>query len=135
MKYILDTNVIIRFLANDHPVHSPAAFRLFEQASHGTITLILDHVIIAECVYVLSGKYYQVSREEIFRLLEKIIDFAEVQSENKIVMISALHHYAALNVDYPDAYLASLAEMKRISVASFNKKDFNRMGINNYQPS
>lgn len=57
MKYILDTNIIIRFLANDHLEHSPAAYRLFEAASKNEVVLLLDPVVVAECVHVLKGRY------------------------------------------------------------------------------
>ncbi|CAM4120757.1 PIN domain-containing protein [Paenibacillus alkaliterrae] len=135
MKYILDTNIIIRFLANDHEEHSLAAYRLFEKVTRGQYSLILDHVVIAECVHVLKGKSYQLARDEIANLLIKLIEFTEVEADNKDTMIMALRYYSAYNVDYPDAYLASLAEQQRLSVITFNNKDFNTMGTNNIKPS
>lgn len=135
MKYILDTNIIIRFLANDHLEHSPAAYRLFEEASRGEALLLLDPVIVAECVYVLGGKHYQLTKKEISTLLKKIIEFTQVEAINKDLLAASLDHYAAYNIDFPDAYLASIAEKKRLSVATFNKRDFEKLGVNNYQPS
>ncbi len=34
MRYILDTNIVIRFLANDHPEHSLKARMLFERMTN-----------------------------------------------------------------------------------------------------
>ncbi|HEY0828100.1 MAG TPA: PIN domain-containing protein [Bacilli bacterium] len=135
MKYILDTNIIIRFLANDHETHSPDSYHLFEKASRGEVILILDHIVIAECVHVLKGKYYQLQRQDVTKLLIKLIEFTEVEADNKDLMIKALHNYSSYTVDYPDAYLAALAEGKMLSILTFNNKDFSKIGINNLQPS
>ena len=134
MKYILDTNIIIRFLANDHEEHSPAAYRLFEKASQGEATLYLDPIVIAECVHVLKGKYYRLSKTEILTVLKKIIENPQVEADNKDLLISALICFEQYNIDYPDAYLASLAEKQRITVATFKTKDFEKAGVNHYQP-
>jgi predicted nucleic acid-binding protein len=135
MKYILDTNIIIRFLANDHGEHSPAAYRLFEGASRGEVILLIDPIVVAECVHVLKGRYYQLSKLEISTHLKRIVEFVQIEADDKNLLISSLEYYAKYNVDYPDAYLASLAEKHRLSVATFNAKDFEKMGVNNYQPS
>jgi predicted nucleic acid-binding protein len=132
MKYLLDTNIIIRFLANDHKEHSPAAYRLFEQASKGEATLFLDPIVISECIFVMTGKYYQVSREKIASLLVNILNV--VQAEDKDTVLASLHYYGRYNVDFPDAYIATAAENKHLTVATFNLKDFTKMGVNSYQP-
>jgi predicted nucleic acid-binding protein len=132
MKYLLDTNIIIRFLANDHKEHSPAAYRLFEQASRREVTLLLEPIVISECIYVMTGKYYQVPRGKIASLLVHILNV--VEAEDKETLVESLQYYGRHNVDFPDAYLASLAEKKHITVATFNRKDYTKMGVNSYQP-
>jgi hypothetical protein len=37
-------------------------------------------------------------------------------------------------VDFPDAFLATVAEKKHFTVATFNDKVFTKMAINSYQP-
>jgi predicted nucleic acid-binding protein len=128
MKFILDANIIIRFLANDHPEHSPKARTLFERMTENEFLPILEPLIVAECVYVLSGKYYGYSREDIAEWLTKIIEFCEV--EHKEVLRTAMMNYAKFNVDFADAYLASKAEHLSEKVATFNTKDFDKMGVN-----
>ncbi|MEW9673989.1 PIN domain-containing protein [Ammoniphilus sp. 3BR4] len=131
MKEILDTNIIIRFLANDHPEHSPRARILFEKMTNNELSFILDSIVIAECVYVLSGKYYGYSRSDIAEWLTKVIEHCEV--DNKDVLLQALSNYSRYNTDFADAYLASLAEHTGTMVATFNRKDFNKMGINSLE--
>lgn len=132
MKFIVDTNVIIRFLANDHPEQSPKARTLFERMANNEISLIIEPVVIAECVYVLSGKYFDYSRQEITEWLGKIVEFCEV--DNKQVLVNALSTFGKCNVDFADAYLASKSEWIRGQVVTFNTKDFEKMGTNNVSP-
>lgn len=132
MKLILDTNIVIRFLANDHLEHSLKARNLFEKMTKNELTLILDSIVIAECVYVLSGKYYGYSNGEIAEWLTKLIEFCEV--DNKEVLFIALANFAKYRVDFADAYLASKAEHLGEKVVTFNSKDFEKMGINSMIP-
>lgn len=132
MKLILDTNIIIRFLANDHPEHSPKARNLFERMTNNVLTLILDPIVVAESVYVLSGKYFGYSREEISDWMTKLIEFCEV--DNKEVLLTAMSNFAHHKVDFADAYLASKSEYLGEQVATFNTKDFEKMGVNSIIP-
>jgi predicted nucleic acid-binding protein len=132
MKLILDTNIIIRFLANDHPEHSPKARTLFERMTNNEVSLILDPLVVAECVYVLSGKYYGYSRQEITEWLTKLIQFCEI--DNKEVLLTAMSIFAKYKVDFADAYLASKAEHLVEQVVTFNKRDFENMGVNSVIP-
>ena len=49
-KYLLDTNVLLRFLLGDHDELSPKAVRLFQQAANRECLVILTDLGIAEAV-------------------------------------------------------------------------------------
>ena len=53
---LLDANVLIRFLADDHPQHSPKARRLIARAASGEISLWLTDLCVAEVVWTIAGK-------------------------------------------------------------------------------
>ena len=59
MKKLIDANVILRYLLEDHPQLSPEAKKVIES---GTYTL---PEVLAEVVYVLKG-VYKVERKENF---------------------------------------------------------------------
>lgn len=131
---LIDTNVLIRFLTNDHPIHSPKAFALIKQAVDGEVILYLDPLVVAESVWVLS-KVYEFSRNDISDKLTKLVEFEGFHSPEKDVILLALGMYALKNVDYADAYLAAKAETLRDTVViTFNTKDFNRLGVDNQEP-
>lgn len=56
-RYILDTNLLIRFFQNDHPTMSAAATGLFLQSASGKVELYLDPAIVAETAFVLTSFY------------------------------------------------------------------------------
>ncbi|GED33901.1 PIN domain-containing protein [Brevibacillus centrosporus] len=132
---VIDTNIVIRFLTNDHPIHSPKAYELFKLAVEGKIDLYLDPFVVGESVYVLSSKHYKFSREEISDKLKQLVEFEGIYSPEKNVILLALDMFAKNNVDYADAFLAARAETLGNSVViTFNSKDFNRLGVNNREP-
>ena len=63
-RYLLDANLVLRFLRDDHPALSPRATALFASASRGDCALVLPSVVVAECVWVLRS-FYDVSHARI----------------------------------------------------------------------
>ena len=124
IKYLLDTNVLIRFLRGDHPTHSPATRILFADACDGKCALILTEVAVAEAVWVLHSVYHT-EREQITAGLRKVILSAGVRCMKRDEMLDALSRFAATKCDFLDCYLAALAATSGDHVATFDK-DFDR---------
>ncbi|SIT11078.1 PIN domain-containing protein [Alicyclobacillus vulcanalis] len=119
---LLDTNVILRFLLDDHPHHSPAATNLFMKAEQGEIKLVIDPMIVAECCYVLEGKVYQFSKELIASHLIPVLTHEGVQCEALMTVLDGLDIYVEHRLDFADAYLIALARNHRFEVATFDRK-------------
>jgi predicted nucleic acid-binding protein len=123
-KYLLDANVLIRFLRGDHSKHAAAAQSLFSEACAGNCSLILTEVVVAETVWVLNS-VYSVDRRRIALGIQKVILSAGVRCINRNEMIDALDRFASTKCDFIDCYLAALAAQSGDHVASFDK-DFKR---------
>lgn len=119
-KYYLDTNIVIRFLLQDHKTHSAKANRLFETASEGKCLLVLTDVAIAEAVWVLTS-VYKIEREEVGKTLETLISQKGILCPNVTVVSDALIRFQNVKCDFFDCYLAALAKDSGDSVASFDK--------------
>ena len=133
--YLLDTNVIIRFLRQDHPTMGPAAKALFQAANRGEVRLLLEESIVAEAVYVLQSVYKQ-SRGDIADALQAIVRRSPaIQSERPAVLNDALDRYRRQNqMDFADALLAALAVDKQMPVASFDR-DLDRFSdVTRFEP-
>ena len=124
IRYLLDTNVLLRFLRGDDARHSPAARGLFSDACEGKCTLILTEVTVAEAVWVLDS-FYQTGRKQIAEGLSKVIISAGVRCAKQDEMLDALQRFASTKCDFLDCYLAALAAASGDHVATFDK-DFER---------
>ena len=131
--YLLDANVVLRFLTQDHSVQSKAATFLFEKAKRKEARLELDAVILAEVIYLLDG-YYKRSREEIGGILLRLVSSQGIDVENQTTVINALLRFKNEPVDFPDAWLAARAAESKIPAASFDK-DLDRFpDVTRYEP-
>ena len=132
--YLLDANVLVRFLVQDDPKQSAAATALFEKAERREVKLHLDALVVAETVYVLMGRYGR-SRAEVVNVLLAIIQNAGIETINEDVVTDALQRFAALNVDFSDAWLASRGARLHHPVASFDR-DFDKFkDIKRFEPA
>ncbi|MFN0166986.1 MAG: PIN domain-containing protein [Bryobacteraceae bacterium] len=123
-RYVLDTNLVVRFLTNDHPTMSRAAAALFEESATGKTDLLLEATIVAEAVFVLTG-FYKRPRAEVADALRDLITGCRLRVPNSAVVLDALARFKAYPVDFPDALVAAVAVSEGIPVVSFDR-DFDK---------
>lgn len=124
----LDANIILRFLLDDHPQMSEAARHLFHSAARQEIRLLVEPVTVEECCFVLTGKYYAsrfASKQVIADILTRLLFLPGVEADT-VILMETLESFAKHNVDFADAYLATLARHQSVMVASFDR-DFLRL--------
>ena len=56
-RRLVDTNLIVRYLVQDHPRHAETAGKLFQACDRGDVVLEVLPVVLAECVFVLESFY------------------------------------------------------------------------------
>jgi predicted nucleic-acid-binding protein len=123
-ELLLDANVLVRFLVQDDAKQGAAATVLFEKAERHEALLHLDVLAVAEAVYVLIGRYGQ-QRGDVANVLLAIIQNVGVETAEREVVTDALQRFGAVNVDFPDAWLAACAARSGRQVASFDR-DFDK---------
>ena len=84
---MVDANIVLRYLLDDHIELSAKAAAILEQK---TVTLPIEAA--CEVVYVLQ-KVYAVNREEIRQLLTGLLNEALVNMEKSEVFVKALEYY------------------------------------------
>jgi len=132
-RYLLDSNVVLRFLVQDHPVHAKAAIRLFQWAENGEVELILTPWIMAEVAYGLAG-IYNVARGETAKLFNAIVSAVGVVTLDREMLKDAIRRYAAKNVDFADALLSAQAVSMKLSPASFDRDLDKFDDVKRYEP-
>lgn len=110
----VDTNVVVRILANDDPEQSPRAVALFERER-----IFLTKTVLLETEWVLRFSY-KLSRETVVCALRKVIGLQQVEVETIGVVTKALDWHEQ-GMDFADAlHLAS--STKAIEFATFDEK-------------
>jgi len=110
----LDTNVIVRFLAQDDEVQSRLATRLFARLTReepGFVSL----VVLAEVSWVLA-RAYKASRAELADAIEGLLRSAEIRIENAEAAWRALGAYqASKSAEFADALIAEIAALAGVT--------------------
>jgi predicted nucleic-acid-binding protein len=117
--YLIDTNVVLRYLLGDHPEFSPKAEAFMVDVSEGKKNAEILDVVIVECVYVME-KYYEIPKREIVEKLNAILNFSGIVNPDKSEILEALLKYENSNIDIVDCILAARSSLEKI-VLSFNR--------------
>ena len=119
-RYLLDANLVLRFLLDDHPQLSDRAAGLFAQAAAGKCVLVLPSVVIAECVWVLRS-FYETDHADVSRVLVSLVTRPGIASDEPATVVDALRRLSRTKLDYVDCYLAARAADSDDTVATFDK--------------
>lgn len=110
----VDTNVVVRIVANDDPEQSPRAVALFERER-----IFLTKTVLLETEWVLRFSY-KLSRETVVCALRNVIGLQQVEVETIGVVATALDWHEQ-GMDFADAlHLAS--STKAIEFATLDEK-------------
>lgn len=125
----IDANVVLRFLTQEPPDLYDRATRIMERVERGELKLHLRHEIVAEVVWVLGAGKYKKSRTEIAQTLADFISDRGILIEDEALVLDALALMARESVPYVDALLALTARGEDQPVATFDDRDFKKLGV------
>ena len=131
--YLLDTNVLLRYLLDDDADQSPRARRLMKGLERGREHAELEDFVLAEAVWVLE-KGLEVPRSEISRRLSALVMFRGLRCRQKSVVLDALSLFSQTTCDIVDCLLAARALNGGLEVSSFDQ-DFKKLGCPWKEPS
>lgn len=118
---LLDTDVILLHLLDNHPELSPRATAFLERVERGEVRVELTDMVVFEVVFTLERTFRQ-PKSAIREVLFHFFDLPSFALPNKRLLRAALDDYVGLNVSFPDAYNAAVMRERGISqVASFDR--------------
>jgi predicted nucleic-acid-binding protein len=103
----LDTNVIVRYLAQDDVHQAAVATRLIEGHLSGEARGFLSIVTLAEVVWVMSSNY-RASRATVADIVEGLLTAPQLVLEKADVIWRALRAYRESKADFSDAVIVEL---------------------------
>ena len=100
----LDTNVLVRYLAQDDRIQSPVATRFLEGSLSKEDPGFVATVVLAELVWVLESNY-QLGREQIADLLDRLLRANQLKFQDPDSAIQALRDFRTSKADYVDCLI------------------------------
>jgi predicted nucleic-acid-binding protein len=122
--YLIDTNVILRYLLGDHKRFSPRAEAFMQDLANGLKKAEILPVVAVECVYVME-KFYEIPKSEIVDKLSRIFNLKGIVNPGKSEILQALAIYEKSNIDIVDCILAANSSPQQV-IVSFDK-DFKKL--------
>lgn len=116
---LVDTNLIVRYLTQDHERHARAAGKLFDACDRGEVVIVILPVVLAECVFVLES-FYRHPRGDIASALGRLISSPGVEMGEVTVYLDALKRYKGAKAHFVDCVIAATAAAKDVPVATFD---------------
>ncbi|MGZ0087160.1 MULTISPECIES: PIN domain-containing protein [Geobacillus] len=113
---IIDANIILRYLLNDHDDLSAKAATMIENNK----VLLLKEVVV-EVVYVLE-KVYNVTHAEISDTLLELFKYDNIDVDDIEVLEEALILFGKRRLDFVDTLLYAYHKVKGYEVYTFDKK-------------
>jgi predicted nucleic-acid-binding protein len=113
---LVDANVVLRYLLDDHEELSPKAADILERHS---VTLPVE--VGCEVVYVLQ-KVYAVERKEIQQQLGDLLNEGLVSMDKPDVFLKALECYGDSTLDFVDTLLWAYQLLEGQEVFTFDSK-------------
>jgi predicted nucleic acid-binding protein len=128
-KVFVDANVFLRFFTRDDAGQHGRAERLFRSAAGGEVALITGPPVLFEVAWTMRAAY-KTEAAQILDMLESIIALPGMTLTDKAICAEALRLARSGDVEFPDAYIAALAdECGAETVATFNLADFKKLGV------
>lgn len=100
----LDTNIVVRYFAQDDPLQSLLATRAFSaltKSSKGFISTI----VLCETIWVLQD-CYAVNKPALLDIVRTLLESDELEIEAKSLVWQALQTFSAHSLDFSDALIA-----------------------------
>lgn len=135
MKYFLDSNIFLRFFADDQKgQHHLECAKLIKKIKNGDLKATSSHLVLAEVVWTLDS-YYEASKDKVVKVLNTLESLNGLKITDNFLTIDANMFFKLKSVKYIDALIASNPEIqsKRMSVVSYDK-DFDKLGVKRLEP-
>ncbi len=128
----LDTNVLVRYLAQDDPKQAAAATRLIEKELSAAERGFISLVVLAELCWVLK-RLYSASADELLAAVDDLLNTPQFHLERRelvAVTVRTLKAGKGARAGFVDALIAQLAALEGCSrTVSFDKAAVRSAGM------
>ncbi len=119
MVYLIDTNVIIRFLVGDDKNFLAKSRGYFKKIESCELEVEILSSVIMEAYFVLT-KFYKLPKKEVILDLKSILALEGVINSDKIILYEALSLVEHKNIDFVDALICAKSSLQGYGKLSFD---------------
>ena len=117
----IDTNVLVRYIAQDHASQSALATRLIENDCSAVAPGYISLVVLVELVWV-SESCYGAARADVVEIVRRLLSIRQLVVQDAEVVWKALRRFESSKADFADALVEELALVAGCSaVMTFDK--------------
>lgn len=120
IHYLLDTNVLIRYLVRDEETHYQKVVGWFKDAQDGKIKIIVPTIVVAEACFVLES-FYKKSRDEIAGAMIVFLSQRWMMVPDRDALLCLWNNFKT-GLHFVDSFLISLSEQENYRLLTFDKK-------------
>jgi len=110
----LDTNVLVRYLAQDDPKQSAVATRLIEHDLSASQPGFISVVVLVELCWVLK-RLYAATPRELLRTVQDLLESAQFVLEQRSVVQAAVQHMqtnASKSIGFADVLIVEIGKVQ-----------------------
>ncbi len=119
MVYLLDTNIIIRFLVGDDEKFLETSRKYFKDIETSSLQVEILEGVLMEAFFVLT-KFYKLPKSEVIQDLKSILALNGVVNNNKTILHEALTIVDNKNIDFVDALICAKSNLQGYGKLSFD---------------
>jgi predicted nucleic acid-binding protein len=118
---LLDTNVLLRHLLQDHPAHSPRATDFLKRVEEGKLKVRTTEIVVFETVFTLQRRQ-AFTRQFTRHVLLRLLGLPGIMLPNKRRLRRAFDLYVEHGLSFADAYhVALMTDLKLTQIVSFDE--------------
>jgi len=119
MVYLLDTNVIIRFLTGDNEEFLQKSIKYFKDIETAKIKVEILETVLLEAFFVLT-KFYKLPKKDVILDLKTILSLDGVVNSDKTILYETLSILENKNIDFVDALICAKSKLQGYGKLSFD---------------
>jgi predicted nucleic-acid-binding protein len=104
----LDTNILVRYFAQDDIAQSAKASALIESLTDSTQGFI-SQIVLIEIVWVMQ-RLFEADRKTVTEIIQNMLVIPGFVLENRDAVKKAVDLYSSTSADFPDCLIAKVAE-------------------------
>jgi predicted nucleic acid-binding protein len=110
---LIDSNVFVRHIRQDHPSHSPRATAYLTRIRRAELVACTNELVLFETAYVLQSVYHM-TKPNIAQSILVLIAMPNLRIPNKGRLRRTFAWYVRYNLSFTDAYLAVLTREQHL---------------------